>query len=156
MQTLLPAQALRLLRGHVCTIQAMSAELDHEGAFPSAALDLLARAGVLAAFGGEDEALYLMEALRLAGRANLSLGRIFEGHINGARLIEWYGTDDQRRTLASNLASGKVFGVWNTETAPVRIVEGELAGFKTFVNREHGGVRFLPKVSRQSSTLSDL
>jgi len=88
-----PAEALEALRGLVPVIQATSAQLDREDAFPSDALDLLAGAGVLAAFGGsEPSALELMEALRLVGRANLSLGRIFEGHCNTARLIDWYGT----------------------------------------------------------------
>jgi alkylation response protein AidB-like acyl-CoA dehydrogenase len=128
-----PATALSALRGLVPGIQAASGELDRDGAFPTDALDLLAGAGVLAAFGGgEATALELMEALRLVGRANLSLGRIFEGHVNGARLIDWYGTADQRRTLARDLASGRVFGVWNTETAPVRIEGVALVGFKTF------------------------
>jgi alkylation response protein AidB-like acyl-CoA dehydrogenase len=128
-----PAQALAALRDLVPVIQASSAELDRDGAFPSDALDLLAGAGVLAAFGGGSAtALELMEALRLVGRANLSLGRIFEGHVNGARLVAWYGTDEQRRTLAADLASGRVFGVWNTETAPLRIEDGQLVGFKTF------------------------
>lgn len=34
--------------------------------------------------------------------------------------------------MATDLASGRVFGVWNTETAPVTIADGKLAGFKTF------------------------
>ena len=115
-------------------IQATSLALDRGGAFPDDALDLLAGADVLAAFATLDvPAAELMQALRLVGRANLSLGRIFEGHVNGARLIQWYGSESQRRTLARDLSSGRVFGVWNTETQPVRITdEGVLAGFKTF------------------------
>ena len=128
-----PARALGALRDLVPVIQARSAELDRDGAFPGDALDLLAAAGVLAAFGGvEATALELMEALRLVRRANLSLGRIFEGHVNTARLITWYGTDGQRRTLSADLAAGRVLGVWNTGTAPVKIVDGALEGFKTF------------------------
>ena len=128
-----PAVALEALRALVPVIQASSASLDKDGAFPTDALDLLAGAGVLSAFGSQEAStLELMEALRLVGRANLSLGRIFEGHCNTARLIDWYGTDDQRRTVARDLASGRVFGVWNTETAPVTIADGRLAGFKTF------------------------
>ena len=152
-----PARVLAALRDLVPTIQAMSASLDRDGAFPHDALDLLAGSGVLAAFGGAGAApLELMEALRLVGRANLSLGRIFEGHVNGARLIDWYGTDAQRGTLAIDLAAGRVFGVWNTETAPVTIIDGELAGFKTFAtgaghidtaivtaNDPHGGRRMV-------------
>ncbi len=127
------ARALGALRDLVPKIQAMSGELDRDGAFPNDALDLLAGAGVLAAFGGgEASAQELMEALRLVGRANLSLGRIFEGHVNGARLIDWYGSDEQRRTLAGDLAAGRVFGVWNTGAKPVTIDDDALVGSKTF------------------------
>ena len=125
------ARTLERLRGLVPVVQAMFATLDRDNAFPTDALDLLAGAGALAAFHDADGPA-LMEALRLVGRANLSLGRIFEGHINGARLIEWYGTPGQRRSLADDLAGGRVFGVWNTETAPVTIADGVLGGFKTF------------------------
>ncbi len=132
-----PARALAALRGLVPTIQAATPELDRDGAFPDSALARLREAGVLETFGSRaPSALELMQALRLVGRANLSLGRIFEGHVNAARLIDWYGTEAQRRSLTADLAAGRVFGVWNTETAPVRIVsspgEQTLRGGKTF------------------------
>jgi alkylation response protein AidB-like acyl-CoA dehydrogenase len=67
---------------------------------------------------GEAAPMALMEALRLVGRANLSLGRIFEGHVNGAMLVRMYGTPEQRARLDQDLAAGALFGVWNTEPSP--------------------------------------
>jgi hypothetical protein len=107
------------LRASMAEIQARAREVDAMGCFPAEDVALLRRLGALEVFAGETPTpLELMEALRLVGRANLSLGRIFEGHVNGARLIAWYGDARQKRILAQDLRAGKVFGVWNTEPAP--------------------------------------
>jgi alkylation response protein AidB-like acyl-CoA dehydrogenase len=93
--------------------------------------------GALTLFGGETSAGDLFEALRLVGRGSLIVGRIFEGHVNGARLISWYGDDRQRHILTNQLTGGEVFGVWNTEKPPGVRVENHdgqqsLVGQKTF------------------------
>jgi alkylation response protein AidB-like acyl-CoA dehydrogenase len=98
---------------------ARALSLDHHGAYPREDIALLGDIGVLAAFGAEGaSADDLFDALRIVGRANLSLGRIFEGHVNGARLVAWYGSDEQRRALARDLADGRAYGVWNSEPSP--------------------------------------
>jgi alkylation response protein AidB-like acyl-CoA dehydrogenase len=113
------AEALGALQGALPQIQARARDHDAAGAFPRADVEALHRLGVLQRFGeGGATPLELMEALRLTGRANLSLGRIFEGHVNGAALIAWCGDDRQRAQLAVDLAEGRTFGVWNTEPAP--------------------------------------
>lgn len=135
-----PAAVLRRLADAVPIIQSRAAELDREPVFPAEDMDLLRQIGALEVFGSSaPKPLELMQALRLVGRANLSLGRLFEGHVNGARLVEWYGEDAQRRRLARDLVDGAVFGVWNTEPAPgVRIVRGAsgevLAGAKSYAS----------------------
>lgn len=60
----------------------------------------------------------LMHALRLVGRADLSLGRIFEGHANALKLFSWYGTPAQKAHLRTQLREGAFFGVWATEAPP--------------------------------------
>lgn len=101
--------------------------------FPSEALALLAKAGLNRRYapvgaGGEAfadaraENLDLLDALRGVGRADLSLGRLFEGHVNALKLFDWYGRADQLDPLAEHLAHGLFYGVWATEPAPgVRI-----------------------------------
>jgi alkylation response protein AidB-like acyl-CoA dehydrogenase len=92
----------------------------------------------LQVFGGETVApIELFQALRLVGRGNLSVGRVFEGHVNGARLVSWYGDAHQQRRLCKQLEAGEVYGVWNTEKPPgVRLtsLEGQtvLDGEKCF------------------------
>jgi len=117
----------------------LAAEADRSGAFPRQGLHRLRDLGVLSAFAGlaEPDADSLMDALRLVGRADLSLGRIFEGHVNAVRLIDGYGDAAQRDQLARDLAAGRLFGVWATEPSPgVRVVgDGDahvLVGKKSF------------------------
>jgi hypothetical protein len=125
---------LEALRQALPAIQARAGDLDARGAFPTEDVALLARIGALEVMAGDAPSpLQLMEALRRVGRANLSLGRIFEGHVNGARLVAWHGSPQQRRQLDADLAAGKVFGVWNTEPSPgVAIIDGQLRGSKSF------------------------
>lgn len=79
----------------------------------------------------------LMHALRLVGRADLSLGRIFEGHVNALKLFDWYGTAEQKAHLRTQLRHGAFFGVWATEAPPgVTLTEDgdrpRLSGAKVF------------------------
>jgi alkylation response protein AidB-like acyl-CoA dehydrogenase len=52
------------------------------------------------------------------GRANLSVGRIYEGHVNGAKLVAWYGTAAQNWRLEEDIDAGHIFAVWATEAPP--------------------------------------
>ncbi|PVM92733.1 MULTISPECIES: acyl-CoA dehydrogenase family protein [Caulobacter] len=128
------AAVLAALRHALQDIRARAADLDAGGEFPAEDVALLASIGALEVMAGDATSpRELMEALRLVGRANLSLGRIFEGHVNGARLVAWYGSAEQRRTLEADLAAGKVLGVWNTEPTPgVTIADGRLHGAKSY------------------------
>lgn len=122
----------------------MAAEWDganDDESFPADRLGRIAAAGGLAAFvelGSPEDVQALLDALRLIGGADLSLGRIYEGHVNAAQLVAAYGDEAQRRALAEDLAAGRVFGVWNTEPAPGMTVEPagggrcHLTGAKSF------------------------
>jgi alkylation response protein AidB-like acyl-CoA dehydrogenase len=77
--------------------------------------------------GRTDFAKCLFRCLRLIGGANLSLGRIFEGHVNAIVLIERYGGASARDRLGESLSAGRVFGVWNTDAA-VGVTLGQVAG----------------------------
>ena len=56
-----------------------------------------------------------LEALRAMGARDPSLGRLYEGHFNGALLVALYGTSEQTRRARRDAAAGHLFGVWNTE-----------------------------------------
>lgn len=137
-----------LLREVVSGIAARANVFDEEGAFPTQDVILLREIGLLRAFapaalGGyafQDRSDYvdaLFDCLRLVGRANLSLGRIFEGHVNALLLIARYGDAAACGRLQAALAAGQLFGVWNTEPQPGITLESvasrwRLAGAKTY------------------------
>ena len=86
--------------------------------------------------GRETQALF--ETLRLIGRVDLSLGRLYEGHVNGLQLVAAYGTAGQKQDAIAAAGEGSLFGVWNTEPMPGLRIEpvGEdrwrLIGAKSF------------------------
>jgi len=133
------ASALRRLADARVELSNLAVEGDRDRGFPSKSLEVLRRLGMMEAFAGlaEPEADALLDALRGIGRADLSLGRIFEGHVNAVRLIDWYGDARQKHRLAQDLAEKRLFGVWATEPPPgVRVVaDGQalaLSGAKSF------------------------
>ena len=101
-----------------------------------------------------------LDALRAMGGRDPSLGRLYEGHCNGALLVAMYGTDDQRTRARADVRDGVLFGVWNTQddAEPLEIHAADrgyrLTGAKTWASgagtvaralvtarREDGGVQ---------------
>lgn len=118
-----------------------ASERDRDGAFPERAFSGLRALGLI----GKpplrpSEMACLLRVLAAAGRGNLSVGRIYEGHVNALLLIYCYGTDAQRRHNTSAAKGGALFGVWNTDRTddPVRIENGILSGAKTFASGADG------------------
>jgi alkylation response protein AidB-like acyl-CoA dehydrogenase len=121
----------------ISAIASRAATYDSAGIYPSKDLDTLREAGLLHTFSRsvEPEVAVLMNVLRAIGRANLSVGRIYEGHINGAKLIAWHGSAPQNARLASDVEAGHVFAVWATEAGVSLYPAGtrwRLEGTKTF------------------------
>jgi alkylation response protein AidB-like acyl-CoA dehydrogenase len=55
------------------------------------------------------------DALRALGRANLSLARLFEGHMNAVKLVALYGGENTLREVAEAIEAGVLFGVWGAD-----------------------------------------
>jgi alkylation response protein AidB-like acyl-CoA dehydrogenase len=117
---------LLALTGIVPELQRQAVLLDDCAAFPEAGIADLRKFGALGApvqveFGGlgmgtePEGAVSLMEALRLIGRGNLSLGRLYEAHVNVLHLVSRYGSAAQRRHVASDAAQGHLHGLWVTD-----------------------------------------
>lgn len=126
-----------------------AASVDKMGGFPIKAYKSLAEVGLLTAplpteLGGiglgfqSHQTLLLLQILKQIGRGNLSLGRVFEGHINGLQLVQTFGEPEQIRRFAADTKAGKSFGVWNAESAdgvklqPIGAGRYRLEGSKTF------------------------
>ena len=118
------SSAARSIADIVSSIRVLAGAWDRANsadAYPAEQLDHISREGGLCAFRTlpDQEAVDgLITVLRLVGGADLSLGRIFEGHVNASQLIAAYGDPAQRATLLTDLAAGRIYGVWNTEPRP--------------------------------------
>ncbi len=79
----------------------------------------------------------MLRLLAIVGGADLALGRIYEGHVNGLLLVQRYGTRAQQEELAENCRKGQLSGVWNTGTAQKLMLHPQgdrhrFEGVKTF------------------------
>ena len=119
--------------GAVADMQARARAHDQSGTFPTEDIALLRRLGAFAAsvptdLGGlglgtePDAALDIMEILRLIGRGNLSVGRLYEAHVNALRLIMRDGTLAQRQRTAAAALNGALLGLWVTDAPDAPVV----------------------------------
>jgi alkylation response protein AidB-like acyl-CoA dehydrogenase len=126
-----------------------AAEIDRLGSFPETEFASMISAGLIVAplarslgglgLGFESQNIAdLLRLLRILGKGSLSVGRIYEGHVNGLQLIQTFATPDQVEHFAHNARSQKLFGVWNAEAGdglrfhPRGQNRYELIGSKTF------------------------
>src|SRR3984957_7670386 len=126
-----------------------AAEIDRLGSFPEKEFAELISAGLIVAplgrnlgglgLGFESQNIAdLLRLLRILGKGNLSVGRIYEGHVNALQLIQTFASPDQVEHFAHNARGQKIFGVWNAEAGDGLKFRSlgqkryELIGSKTF------------------------
>lgn len=134
----------------------LGARYDAAPRFPAESLRALRDAGLHqrfapAAAGGDTftdggaAAAAMARVLREVGRGDLSVGRLYEGHVNALALFGWYADRRQLEWLNKVLDRGAWFGVWATEAPPgVHIEPGDppvLRGTKVFASGS-GGLDF--------------
>ncbi len=123
----------------------MADESDSAEIAPSKEFELLAEAGLLKiVLPGEEldfnesRTADLLLLLKKIGMTNLSVGRIYEGHVNALYLIHIFGTKDQRNFWYNQVRfKNALFGVWNTQSNNGVMFENEkgemcVSGKKTF------------------------
>ena len=68
----------------------------------------------------------LCKILRHLGSADLSLGRLFEGHVNAVSLVAKYGDPIQLRALSERVADGGLSAVWGADDVKgLYVVDGQ-------------------------------
>jgi alkylation response protein AidB-like acyl-CoA dehydrogenase len=110
-------------------------ESGDESSFPANDVAALEQGGLLRApfpgelggeglAGGPSAAHDLFHVLRALGGGSLSLGRLYEGHVNAVALVARYGTIEQLGVLAGPPGTGALLAVWNTDDGrePLRLV----------------------------------
>jgi alkylation response protein AidB-like acyl-CoA dehydrogenase len=110
------------VRALIPIMQQRAAALDAEGAFPAADLrDLrdteafVLNLPVRQAWRDDALADQLADVLTWIGCGNLSVGRLYEAHINALQLIGRYGTTAQWRVAMQDVEAGHIFALWVTD-----------------------------------------
>ena len=106
--------AMALVDGVAARIWQRAGAVDDAAAFPAGDIADIAAHGLLAAAGSllDDSALSVLTAI---GGASLTVGRLFEGHLNAVKLTRRYGGYGPAAILAAEAAVGRISGVWNAE-----------------------------------------
>ena len=80
--------------------------------------------------------LALARLLRRLGRASLSVARLYEGHVNAAKLVALYGDGRARERAWSAVRRGALMGVWGADANPPvgLAADGTLTGSKRFAS----------------------
>lgn len=88
--------------------------------------------------GTREDSVTLYKMLNRIGFHDLSVGRIYEGHINAMQLIDQFGGEIQKRKYFKDCRDGLLFGTWNSElpNEPLRLLRSDhgyvLKGAKIF------------------------
>jgi alkylation response protein AidB-like acyl-CoA dehydrogenase len=130
-------------------LAAEAGEWDHAGRLPAGRIDCLAEAGLLSisvadCFGHGTNPLHattdVLRTLTAVGSGDLSMGRLYEGHVNALLLVKKFGTPAQRHSIARSVCRfGELLAVWNTDGAePVTLMTSgslrQLQGAKSFAS----------------------
>lgn len=83
-----------------------------------------------------DASLVILSELYRAGRADLPLGRLLEGHVDAGQIVRRYGTAGQVAAMRAAIAGGAMLGVWNAALPdePLRLESGRLTGGKSYAS----------------------
>lgn len=152
--------AMELVPGELSdalTAGAAARDAEPSPSFPQTAFDALAAHGLLGltavAGEGRPPAARELEAVRRVARADGSVGRIYDGHLNAVERIAVQGSSELQSRELAPLASGELrAGVWGGDPArgegePAALVElasgWALRGVKTFCSGAGGLQRAL-------------
>ena len=105
-----------------------------------ASVALMRQSGLLSAAvqtqGGTDAA-GAVRCLMLLAQANMSVARLYEGHVNAVDLVHRFGNADLQRRVAAEIDAGALLGVWGADgDEPARLAADgrSLTGGKRFAS----------------------
>lgn len=80
-----------------------------------------------------------VDVLRLLGRANMAVARLYEGHVNAVKLVMLHGVPDTRARVGPAVHDGALMAVWGADGARPVTVRGDgarlrLDGAKRFAS----------------------
>lgn len=138
------ANLLTAATGVVRKLQEFAPVYDRERAFPATSFELIRDASLLQAplqLVTAGSRFDMLSILRHIGRGDLSVGRLYEGHVNALQLIQTFGTAAQVERWSTDVTrDGLLFAVWNTEAGDGVLLTPEtdgsirMEGSKTFAS----------------------
>lgn len=137
----LPTAYLAGVEAMARMLSARAPAIDRTGIMPPEIFVRLRAAGLLAAslppaVGGDGLGLgrsgpALTAVLTAIGSGDLSVGRLYEGHVNALLLVDRFGTPAQkRRVAAAVIQQGMLLGVWNTDARRPLTLLGGMGGWR--------------------------
>ena len=123
------------LPASVLAILAARAEAEDRGtARIDGSVAALRACGTLREAGRGEDGIVARRLMRIAG-VNLSLARLYEGHVNALRLIRAHGTPAQHARVAAMVEDGAFLGVWGADGDRPLVREGDsLRGAKVYTS----------------------
>jgi len=119
----------------VARIWQRAPKVDQAAAFPADDFADLAASGMLDVDGLLDSrALPVLAAI---GSASLTVGRLFEGHLNAVKLVRRFGGAAAVAIVAAEAAAGRIAGVWNAERGPGVRATRHRGGFRLSGSKVH-------------------
>lgn len=130
-----PASQFNVLKDTARHALRTAARKEETGERPiGTSIDILRDAGLMLEDGATTP-LRTVHALMQIGAANLSVGRLWEGHVNALRLIHLYGNTAQASHAKELTRQGGLLGVWGADgQKPATISDGALQGEKVFAS----------------------
>lgn len=127
-------------------IKQEAAKADETGLFPKISFESVSEAGLLdCVLPGREldykipRTIQMLYLLKQVGSADLSVGRILEGHLNALYLVHLFANEKQKERWYNDVIQHKkLFGVWNTQANDGILIHAispgryRLEGAKTF------------------------
>jgi alkylation response protein AidB-like acyl-CoA dehydrogenase len=129
--------AVAAARGVAPAIRARAGVVDAAAAYPADDIADLAAAGLLAAPFAGIAIDALRTVLTLVGAASLTVGRLYEGHVNAIALVRRYGDAAALALLAAEAAAGRPSGVWNAERDGGLVARRDAGGWRLSGRKVH-------------------
>ena len=134
----------RLLHDVCADIFARAETVDEFATLPFDDIASLSQAGLIEAVTqGEGARSFvgdpgrLGQVLQTIGAASLTVGRLYEGHVNAARLIRHYGSADAQSILVAEVSHGRLLGVWNAERLGGPLLTPVIGGWRLSGRKVH-------------------
>lgn len=132
-----PFDVVAAARAVAPAVRARAGAVDAAAAYPADDIAALAAAGLLVAPFACFAADTLRTVLTTIGAASLTVGRLYEGHVNAVALVRRFGDAAALAILADEAHAGRPSGVWNAERGGGLVAHRDGPGWRLHGRKVH-------------------